>query len=100
MHPVVVDRVIKYFLEEANQNQQTVPVIHTHGHAAETDNNDIPKNVGIDWPLKEIGSNIYSLKGINYAFIDSLDIGVNAVRSSNDKLNKSMEVHLIKSSFS
>ena len=34
-HPVVVDRVIKDFLEEANQNQQTVPVIHTHGHAAD-----------------------------------------------------------------
>ena len=90
-HPVVVDRVIKDFLEEANQNQQTVPVIHTHGYAAETDDREIPKNVEIDWPWKEIGSTIYSLKGINYAFID---IGVKAVRCSNVKLNKSMEVHV------
>ena len=44
-HPVVVDRVIKDLLEEANQNQQTVPVIHTHVHAAD----DKERKSGLDW---------------------------------------------------
>ena len=96
-HPVVVDRVIKDFLEEANQNH---PLVHnnsdsiSHHDAAETQ-----KQFEIDWPVKKIAENKYSLKGINYALIDSLDIGVNVLRFNNAKLNKSMEVNLNISSF-
>ena len=89
--------MIKDYLEEANRNH---PLVHNdcdsiaHDDAAETQ-----KQFEIDWPLKKIGPNDYSLKDINYAFIDSLDIGINAVRCKNAKLNKSMEVNLIESSF-
>ena len=97
LHPVVVDKVIKDFLEEAYQNNA---LLHNdsdsicHHDAAKTQ-----KQLEIDWPLKKIRGNEYSLKGINYAFIDSLDVGINVIRLSNAKLNKSMEVNFNISTF-
>ena len=96
-HPVIVDRVIKDFLEEANQNHL---LVHNDCDSIACDDaTETQKQFEIDWPLKKIGPNDYSLKDINYAFIDSLDIGINAARCNSAKLNKSMEVNLIKSSF-
>ena len=92
MHPVVVDRVIKDFLEEAKKNH---PLLHNDSDSiSHHDTAKTQKQFEIDWPLKKIGENEYSLKGINYALIDSLDIGINVLRFNNNKLNKSMEVNL------